>query len=263
MKTLPIKNCCAVANPCDEEEEEKPKKTCTNVPEKVTRQNITWNPNPVCSHIKLGWYTPWTSSNTHASQASCEMPQMFQIRVKTAKGDWEDLAATSARSNRPSGSGFWRPGTPGIHYYRVSNPTLMSTPFSLAKDDLVQWKVRAWNSNGWGEWSNDMSSGSTNSYSSGVSLRTQNPPGGAVCINSLWNGKNCQTAKGKLIPSSGGTSTNNSNACRKNGDACVDSCRTISIRKQKLCRYANETQKQCCSVISPPIGCKCEEACLT
>jgi hypothetical protein len=150
VKTLPRANCCAVANPCDEEEEdEAPKKSCTNVPEKVTRSNvITWNPNPVCSHIKLGWETPW--SNASGSQASCEMPQMFQIRVKTAKGDWEDLAATSARPNRPPGDNFWRTGTPGIHYYRVSNPTLMATPFELERNALVRWKVRAWNTNGWG-----------------------------------------------------------------------------------------------------------------
>ena len=173
MKTLPQANCCAVANPCDiQEEEPLPRKSCTNVPEKITRASvISWNPNPVCSHIKLGWETPW--SNAAGSQASCEMPQMFQIRVKTANGDWEDLAATSARSNRPAGNAFWRPGTPGIHYYRVSNPTLMATPFELPRGALVRWKVRAWNTNGWGQWSDDMAgSQSTSSRLGNSNIRT-------------------------------------------------------------------------------------------
>lgn len=146
---------------------------------------------------------------------------MFQIRVKTANGEWEDLAATSARSNAPQGNnGSWRPGTPGVHFYRVSNPTLMATPFELEVSDLVQWKVRAWNSNGWGEWSNDMTSGSNSSYSNqGRSIRTQSPPGGAVCINSLWNGYDCINGRGEKVPASGG-SKGEKTACLKD-EACV------------------------------------------
>jgi len=54
VKTLATNNCCAVANPCDEEEDTKPKKTCQVTPEKaLTSESFNKGSNHVCSHITL------------------------------------------------------------------------------------------------------------------------------------------------------------------------------------------------------------------
>lgn len=72
---------------------------------------------------------------------------------------------------------------------------MRDTPFMLDIGAVVHWKVRAWNTNGWGEWSEDMAGDVIDN--SVKSYRPSNSaPGGSVCINSWWNGKCCQDPSG-------------------------------------------------------------------
>lgn len=144
---------------------------------------------------------------------------MFQIRVKTSNATWEDLAATSARVSRPPGFvGRWKAGSPGAHYYRVSNRTLRDTPFMLDTGDVVHWKVRAWNTNGWGQWSDDMA-GDVVDNSVSSFRPSSSAPGGSVCINSLWNGTCCTDRSGVCLKQRGVT-TKGKTTCAA-GQACV------------------------------------------
>ena len=124
----------------------------------------------------------------------------------------------------------------GYSAFRVYNSELMQGPYNLEVGKIVEFEIRALNAAGWGEWKEEKLDDPEKEAVNLAPVRTNNPPNGAQCVNSFWDGFNCVNQFGipvrKQMPANSQSSISIQEPLYKAGQqAVVQECQYLPLPK--------------------------------